>query len=42
MKRIVVLTALIAAGAVSYVIAQQGGQKPMSSKWRSSKITCSC
>jgi cyclase len=29
MKRIVVLTALIAAGAVSYVIAQQGGQKPM-------------
>src|SRR5688572_28486899 len=29
MKRIVVLTALIAAGAVSYVVAQQGGQKPM-------------
>jgi len=29
MKRVVVLTALIAAGAVSYVIAQQGGQKPM-------------
>ena len=29
MKRIVVLTVLIAAGAVSYVVAQQGGQKPM-------------
>jgi cyclase len=29
MKRIVVLTAVIAAGAVSYVVAQQGGQKPM-------------
>jgi cyclase len=29
MKRIVVLTALIAAGAVSFVVAQQGGQKPM-------------
>jgi len=29
MKRIVVLTALIAAGAASYVVAQQGGQKPM-------------
>ena len=29
MKRIAVLTALIAAGAVSYVVAQQGGQKPM-------------
>ena len=29
MKRIVVLTLLIAAGAVSYVVAQQGGQKPM-------------
>ena len=29
MKRIVVLTALIAAGAVSYGVAQQGGQKPM-------------
>jgi cyclase len=29
MKRVVVLTALIAAGAVSYVVAQQGGQKPM-------------
>ena len=29
MKRIVVLTALIAAGAVSYAVAQQGGQKPM-------------
>ena len=28
MKRVVVLTALIAAGAVSYVVAQQG-QKPM-------------
>jgi cyclase len=29
MKRFVVLTALIAAGAVSYVVAQGGGQKPM-------------
>ncbi|HEY0284533.1 MAG TPA: MBL fold metallo-hydrolase [Vicinamibacterales bacterium] len=29
MKRIVVLTALIAAGAASYLTAQQGGQKPM-------------
>ncbi|HUP39574.1 MAG TPA: MBL fold metallo-hydrolase [Vicinamibacterales bacterium] len=29
MKRIVVLTALIATGAVSYGVAQQGGQKPM-------------
>ncbi|MEO5741682.1 MAG: MBL fold metallo-hydrolase [Vicinamibacterales bacterium] len=29
MKRIVVLTALIAAGAATYVVAQQGGQKPM-------------
>jgi cyclase len=29
MKRVAVLTALIAAGAVSYVVAQQGGQKPM-------------
>ena len=29
MKRIVVLTLLIAAGAASYVVAQQGGQKPM-------------
>ena len=29
MKRVVVLTALIAAGAASYVVAQQGGQKPM-------------
>ena len=29
MKRIVMLTALLAAGAVSYVVAQQGGQKPM-------------
>jgi glyoxylase-like metal-dependent hydrolase (beta-lactamase superfamily II) len=29
MKRIVVLTALVVAGAVSYVVAQQGGQKPM-------------
>jgi len=29
MKRIAVLTALIAAGAVSFVVAQQGGQKPM-------------
>ena len=29
MKRIVVLTVLIAAGAASYVVAQQGGQKPM-------------
>jgi glyoxylase-like metal-dependent hydrolase (beta-lactamase superfamily II) len=29
MKRVVVLTALIAAGAVSYVVAQQGGDKPM-------------
>ncbi len=29
MKRIAVLTVLIAAGAVSYVVAQQGGQKPM-------------
>lgn len=29
MKRFVVLTALIAAGAASYVVAQQGGQKPM-------------
>ena len=29
MKRMVVLTALMAALAVSYVIAQQGGQKPM-------------
>lgn len=29
MKRVVVLTALIAAGAVSYLVAQQGGQKPM-------------
>ena len=28
MKRIVVLTVLIAAGAVSYVVAQQGGEKP--------------
>ena len=28
MKRIAVLTVLIAAGAVSYVVAQQGGQKP--------------
>lgn len=29
MKRIVVLTALIASGAVSYLVAQQAGQKPM-------------
>jgi cyclase len=29
MKRVLVLTAMIAAGAVSYVVAQQGGQKPM-------------
>ena len=29
MKRMVVLTALMAALAVSYVVAQQGGQKPM-------------
>jgi len=29
MKRIVVLTILLAAGAISYVAAQQGGQKPM-------------
>jgi cyclase len=29
MKRIVVLTALIAAGTASYLTAQQGGQKPM-------------
>jgi cyclase len=29
MKRFIVLTALIAAGAASYVVAQQGGQKPM-------------
>ena len=28
MKRIIVLTVLIAAGAVSYVVAQQGGEKP--------------
>ena len=29
MKRMVVLTALMAAWAASYVVAQQGGQKPM-------------
>ena len=29
MKRVAMLTALIAAGAVAYVVAQQGGQKPM-------------
>ncbi len=29
MKRIIVLTALIAIGALTYVVAQQGGQKPM-------------
>jgi cyclase len=29
MKRVAVLTALITAGAVSYLVAQQGGQKPM-------------
>ena len=29
MKRIVLLTSLIAAGAMTYVAAQQGGQKPM-------------
>ena len=29
MKRIVVLTALVATAAVSYVVAQQGGQQPM-------------
>ena len=29
MKRIIVLTALIAVGALTYVVAQQGGQKPM-------------
>ena len=29
MRRIILLTALIAVGALSYVAAQQGGQKPM-------------
>jgi glyoxylase-like metal-dependent hydrolase (beta-lactamase superfamily II) len=29
MRRIILLTALIAVGALSYVVAQQGGQKPM-------------
>jgi len=29
MKRMVVLTALMAAWAASFVVAQQGGQKPM-------------
>jgi glyoxylase-like metal-dependent hydrolase (beta-lactamase superfamily II) len=29
MRRIILLTSLIAVGAMSYVVAQQGGQKPM-------------
>ena len=31
MKRIIVLTALVVAGAMSYVVAQQGARSPASS-----------